>query len=192
MDKEAIKKELEATKKKLAALEVLAGEESEEDQSSSTEEVTEKNAAETFKCPTCDTNVLKKTGYCVKCKKKVGDKPEKKEASEKTAAQRVVEALDEIAGLLESQNDPELVKLAFEIDKVSDMLEGNKEASVLEGDKDEPYMKAHFKAGAPETDKDEPYMKEFNTDTSTELKDKTEKKQLGKDASELPYQIIKE
>ena len=34
--------------------------------------------ADTFKCPSCGTKVLKQTGYCVKCKKKV--KP--KEASE--------------------------------------------------------------------------------------------------------------
>ena len=26
---------------------------------------------ETFKCPECGTKVLKNTGYCVKCKKKV-------------------------------------------------------------------------------------------------------------------------
>jgi len=25
----------------------------------------------TFKCPTCGTKVLKNTGYCLKCKKKV-------------------------------------------------------------------------------------------------------------------------
>ena len=30
--------------------------------------------AETFKCPECGSKVLKQTGYCVKCKKKVGDK----------------------------------------------------------------------------------------------------------------------
>jgi len=34
-------------------------------------------SADTFKCPECDTKVLKQTGYCVKCKKKV------KEASAK-------------------------------------------------------------------------------------------------------------
>ena len=27
--------------------------------------------ADTFECPTCGTNVLEKTKYCVKCKKKV-------------------------------------------------------------------------------------------------------------------------
>ena len=28
-------------------------------------------SADTFKCPQCGTKVLEKTGYCVKCKKKV-------------------------------------------------------------------------------------------------------------------------
>ena len=28
----------------------------------------------TFKCPECGTGVLKNTGYCVKCKKKVDEK----------------------------------------------------------------------------------------------------------------------
>lgn len=200
MDKQTIVKEIEATRLRLAALEVLAGEDSS----------TEKEAAETIKCPDCGTKVLKATGYCLKCKKKIkGDKKEdkkddkkedKKEApkkdadkakKEKEAALKVAESLDEIASLLESQNDPELVKLAFEIDKVSDVLEGKREAATLESDSDEPYMKQHFHAGAPETDRDEPYMKEFNTDISTELKDKYQKNQLGKDASSLPYKIVK-
>ena len=30
-----------------------------------------REAADTFKCPTCGTKVLEQTGYCVKCKKKV-------------------------------------------------------------------------------------------------------------------------
>ena len=62
MDKQLIKKELEDTRKKLAALEVLAGEE---------DTTVKKEAAETMKCPTCGTKVLKATGYCLKCKKKI-------------------------------------------------------------------------------------------------------------------------
>ncbi len=31
-------------------------------------------AADTFPCPNCGTKVLKNTGYCVKCKKKVEPK----------------------------------------------------------------------------------------------------------------------
>ena len=37
------------------------------------EEYYNKVAAETFKCPNCGTNVLKQTGYCLKCKKKVSE-----------------------------------------------------------------------------------------------------------------------
>jgi hypothetical protein len=44
-------------------------------------------AAETFKCPNCDTKVLKQTGFCVKCKKKV------KEGSERAPGQRLLLAL---------------------------------------------------------------------------------------------------
>jgi hypothetical protein len=198
MDKSMIQAEIEATRLKLAALEVLAGDEK------------EAGKAEMVKCPDCGGNVLKATSYCLKCKKKIkstdkkedkkddkksdkkDDKKEDKKENKKEAAAKIAESLDEIAGLLESQNDPQLMKLAFEIDKVSDVLEGKREASTLESDRDEPYMKEHFHAGARETDSDESFMKEFNTDTSTELKDKFQGKQLGKDASvNLPYRIAK-
>lgn len=198
MDKSIIKKEIEATQMKLAALEVLAGEDG-----------TEKEAGKgaTMKCPTCGTNVLKATGYCLKCKKKIKggdskkeedkgekkeDKKEDKKDKKKEAAANIVASLDEIAGLLENQNEPELLKLAYEIDKVSDVIEGKKEASTLESDSDEPFMRKFFKAGDLESDSDEPYMKEFNTDTSAELQDRVAKGQIGKDASvKLPYQIVK-
>jgi uncharacterized Zn finger protein (UPF0148 family) len=196
MDKAIIAKEIEATRLKLAALEVLAGEDTSEK---------EAGKADMIKCPDCGSKVLKATGYCLSCKKKIkSDKKEDKEDKEdkkedkksndkkkKEAAVKVAASLDEIAGLLESQNDPDLMKLAFEIDRVSDVLEGKKEASTLESDSDEPYMKQFFHAGARETDSDEPYMKEFNTDMSTELNTKFQGKQLGKDASILPYQIVK-
>lgn len=200
MDKEALKKEIKAAQEKLAALNVLAEQEG-----------IEVEAAETFKCPSCGTKVLKKTGFCVKCKKKVkeagietvesSDETNKDVSEEKAATEeketndtlkKVTASLDEVAQVLEEQDDPELLKLAHEIDKISDSLEG-KEAATLEGDKDEPYMKQNFHAGVKESDADEKrYMNEFNTDTSTELKDKTTKKQLGKDASvNLPYQLKK-
>jgi hypothetical protein len=206
MDKSVIMNELDATRLKLAALEVLACEGCD----------TEKEAgkAEMIKCPDCGSKVLKATGYCLKCKKKIKggdkkkdddkddkkddkkedkkeDKKDDKKKKEKEAAIAVAASLDEIAGLLESQNDPELLKLAYELDKVSDVLEGRKEASTLESDSDEPFMIQFFHAGARETDSDEPYMKEFNEDTSTELRNKFQKNQLGKDASSLPYQIVK-
>jgi DNA-directed RNA polymerase subunit RPC12/RpoP len=207
MNKETIKRELEATRKRLAALEVLAEDDDNNDEDKECEckdkDATSKEAAETFKCPYCGTKVLAKTGYCVKCKKKVkgGDKKEevedkedkkeeKKASAQKTAMETIVTSLDEIAGTLENQNDAELTKIAFQIDMVSDVLEGKKEAATLEGDADEKFMKAYFHAGTREADKDEKYMGEFNTDTSTELQDKAKKNQLGKDASAMPYRIV--
>lgn len=187
MDKTLLESEIKATQKRLAALKVLAGEDE-----SNEDEGTKKEAAkaETFECPKCGSKVLKKTGYCVKCKEKVKPKGGK-EASEKTAAQKVAEQLDEIADLLESQGDPELTQMAFEIDQVSDGLDGQKTAAALESDSDEPYMKKYFRHGARETDSDEPYMKEFNEDISTELREKQKKGQLGREAS-MPYKIRKD
>lgn len=196
MDKAIIAKELEATRLKLAALEVLAGDEG---------VGKEAGKAEMIICPDCGSKVLKATGYCLKCKKKIkgGDKKkdegkkdskkkDKKEDTKKEAATKIAESLDSIAGLLEKQKDPELLKMAYEIDRVSDVIEGKKEASTLESDSDESYMKKFFQAGVIEADSDESYMKEFNTDVSAELGDKTKKNQLGKDASNsLPYQIVK-
>jgi hypothetical protein len=189
MDEALLKKEIAATRKRLAALQVLAGEE-ESEKEEAQEEGTSKEATETFECPKCGTKVLKKTGYCVKCKAKVKPKGSK-EASEKTAAQKVAEQLDEIADLLESHDDPELMKLAYEIDEVSDSLDGKKTAAALESDSDEPYMKKYFRHGALEKDADEPYMKEFDEDISTELRNKQQKGQLGKEAS-MPYKIRKD
>jgi DNA-directed RNA polymerase subunit RPC12/RpoP len=198
MDKDLVLKEIEATKTKLAALEVLAGcnEESKEDKKEDKkEESKEAGKAEMIKCPDCGGKVLKATSYCLKCKKKIGGKKEEKDEKkkeEKDATGSIVASLDEIAGVLEEQKDPELLKVAFQLDLVSDVLEGKKEASCLEGDADERYMKEYFKAGMREGDADEKaYMGEFNTDMSTELNDKYPKG-LGKDASEkLPYQVKK-
>lgn len=51
-------------------------------------------AAETFKCPECGTKVLKTTGYCVKCQKKV------KSAAKRTAMdeQEASEILEDLVG----------------------------------------------------------------------------------------------
>jgi len=43
-----------------------------------------KKGADTFKCPECGTKVLEKTGFCVKCKKKV------KKSSRAAVAERLV------------------------------------------------------------------------------------------------------
>lgn len=102
----------------------------------------------------------------------------------------VTKQLDKIAASLEESQDPELLRLALELDRVSDELDGtNKEASALESDKDEGYVKNHFKGGVEQSDKDEPYMKSFNTDKTEEVeKVKTQKGPIRK--ASLPYQKI--
>lgn len=47
----------------------------------------------TFKCPKCGTKVLKQTGYCLKCKKKVG----KKEGELLTTASTLEECMDQFS-----------------------------------------------------------------------------------------------
>jgi hypothetical protein len=202
MDKELVLKEIEATRAKLAALEVLANDGVDK----------EAGKAEMIKCPDCGGKVLKATSYCLSCKKKIGgekkedkaedkkedkaedkkeDKKEKEASTEKTAMESIVASLDEIAGTLEAQKDVELLKIAYQIDMVSEVLEGKREAATLESDSDEKFMKEHFKAGLLEGDADEKkYMGEYNTDTTKELSDKYPKG-LGKDASALPYKVVK-
>jgi len=183
MDQELIQNEIDETRAKLAALEVLAGK-------------------EPPMCKKCG----KKHWFYVKCDAKSkgaepkDDEPkngkdkkeEKKEASsEKTSMESILASLDEIAGALETQNDFDLFKIAYQIDKVADVISGKKEAATLESDPDEKYMREFFKAGLREGDSDEKsFMTEFNTDTSKELSDKYPKG-LGKDASELPYKVVK-
>lgn len=182
MDKEALKKDLQVLQKKAAAIETLLSEDSDNSKEA---------AAETFKCPTCGNKVLKKTGYCVVCKKKVKPKEagsEKKATEEKeeyrSATEEIVSQIDEIAETLEKQNDPKLMKYAYQLDLVSEVLEGKKEAKALESEADEEYMKKYFVAGARETDADENrYMTEFNNDNTQEVA-----KLRGKAAADLPYQ----
>jgi hypothetical protein len=104
------------------------------------------------------------------------DKPEKKEvkktdkkSTENTLlkeeamalknAQQYTERLDAIAAELESIS-PEL---AYNIDVVSDVIEGKREASTLKFDADEGrYMSNRFNMNVRSRESDEPYMDDFN------------------------------
>lgn len=185
MDKEMLLNEREALMEKMAALDTLIvdGEGIEKEAASAWIEATKKARAE-----------LKKGGNEKPGFKEVADlakkkyfKKEEKEASEETTEEapqnEIIAALDELAGDLEKQDDFELFKIAYQLDTVADVLEGKKEASCLEGDLDEAFMKAHFKAGSKEKDADESFMKEFDNDNTLEVAGV-----VGKKASELPYQ----
>lgn len=108
------------------------------------------------------------------------------ESCKKYASDEILEEMDKIASEMEESGDFNMFKMAFQLDKVADVLSGKKEAATLESDPDEKYMREYFKAGKREGDKDEPYMSEFNTDVSHEVK-----KTRGKKASSnRPYSII--
>jgi hypothetical protein len=125
---------------------------------------------------------------------------EKDEKKEKDSAEvpeqiaTITSALDKVAGELEGMNDPELFKIAYQLDQMSDILEGKKEARTLETEPSREYMSKFFKGGLREGDADEKgYMTEFNTDLTTEVEGVKDKKDGNvKRASEkLPYKIVK-
>jgi hypothetical protein len=119
---------------------------------------------------------------------------EEKESSEVDAEtlSPIVESLDKIAGELEETGDVELMKVAYGIDTVSDVLDGKKEAKVLEMDLDEKFMKEYFKGGIREGEADEKkYMKQFDNDDSAaveEVKDK--KSRTASEQTKRPYTKI--
>jgi hypothetical protein len=74
-------------------------------------------------------------------------------------AQQYTDRLDKIAEELQSV-DP---VLAMELDKISDVIEGRREASTLTFDADEAkYMQGRFNNDVRQRDGDEPYMDKFN------------------------------
>jgi hypothetical protein len=79
----------------------------------------------------------------------------------KNAAQ-YTEQLDKIAQEVEAMG-PEMSPIALMIDKVSDVIEGKKDASTLKFDADEArYMSNRFNSNVQKRDSDEPFMDNFN------------------------------
>jgi len=197
MDKDTLRKEAAELQKKLAAINVLLG-----------EDVMEKEAASDWIAALGKARAeLKKGGKEKPSLKEVSDlakekyftpKNDSKEASEEYDVEAnentIVSQIDEIAGMLEQQGDSELMKVAYQLDVVSDVLEGKKTAAALESEPDEAYMKKYFKAGLREGEADEKsYMKEFNTDLSEETSRVPGNVSVEhKNASELPYRKIED
>ena len=172
MDKNMLIKEAAELQKKLDAIKVLVGDTKEAGVKKVEKKVEKKETKQE--------------------EKKKAKQEEKKEAS-------LVDEIDSIAGDLEKSGDPELFKIAYQLDQISDILEGKKEASAIISEPDEKYMREFFKAGIKEGDADEKkYMNQFNTDNTKEVvsvKDKKDGKDTdtgtAKQASEkLPYQKI--
>jgi len=100
-------------------------------------------------------------------------------------AKKHTEALDKIADMLQ-KGSPEL---ALHIDKISDVIEGNREASSLKYDADEArYMADRFNFKVRDREADEPFMDHFNNDDFSQvMRERKHPTPIG-----TPYQKVKE
>jgi hypothetical protein len=189
MDKEMLRKEANDLAKKLDALKVLLGEEDEKEEAA----VEDKDAG-SKKGPGIPDATGPRAGTD-KCPK--SDKPEEASACGEVADSSVLASLDEIAELVEKEarekQDLDLFRIAYQIDCVSDYLGGSKDASTLQQDPDEDFMRKAFHSGVNEHDADEPYMKEFNNDNTKETSRVVGNISVQhKNASTLPYSVKKD
>jgi hypothetical protein len=101
-------------------------------------------------------------------------------------AKEYTERLDKIADELQ-QVSPEI---ALQIDMVSDVIDGKREASTLKFDADEArYMANRFDYRVRSRQADEPYMDLFNQSNFEQvMREKQHPKPIRK-ASGLPYQV---
>ena len=96
------------------------------------------------------------------------------------------ERLDKIAGEVE-QISPEI---ALQIDMVSDVIEGKKDASTLKFDADEArYMANRFNYDVRQREADEPYVDEFNKSNFEQVSQAKKNPTPVRKAS-LPYQKV--
>ena len=103
-------------------------------------------------------------------------------------ADQYTERLDKVADELQSVS-PEL---ALQVDFISDVIDGKREASTLKFDPDEArYMKNRFNYDVRSREADEPYMDEFNkSDFSQVMKEKKNPQPIR--TASAPYRVIKE
>ena len=103
-------------------------------------------------------------------------------------AKEYTERLDKVADLLEKIS-PEL---ALEVDKISDVIEGRRDASTLKYDPDEArYMANRFNYDVRKREADEPYIDDFNkSDFEQVMKEKKNPKPIRK--ASVPYQKVQE
>lgn len=104
-------------------------------------------------------------------------------------AKQYTERLDKVANELE-QISPEM---ALEVDKISDVVEGKRNASTLKYDVDEArYMANRFNYDVRSREADEPYMDDYNkSDLEQVAREKQNPKPI-RVASGVPYQKVKE
>ena len=101
-------------------------------------------------------------------------------------AEKYTERLDKVATELE-QVSPEM---ALEIDKISDVIEGRREATTLKYDPDEAsYMAGRFNYNVRKREADEPYMDNFNQSNFEQVMGERKSPVPIKKAS-VPYQKV--
>jgi len=99
-------------------------------------------------------------------------------------ASKYTERLDIVATELESIS-PEM---ALEIDKISDVIDGRREATTLKYDPDEAsYMAGRFNYNVRKREADEPYVEDFNKSNFGQVMDAKKNPVAIKTAS-VPYQ----
>ena len=108
----------------------------------------------------------------------------------KNAAQ-YTEQLDKIAEEVQNMG-PEMAPVALMIDKVSDVIEGKKEASTLKFDADEArYMANRFNNNVQKRDADESFVDSFNDNNFEQVMREHKNPKPVKTAS-TPYQKVQE
>lgn len=101
-------------------------------------------------------------------------------------AKAYTERLDKIAEELEASNPD----VALQIDMVSDVIEGRREASTLKFDADEArYMANRFNNNVRQREADEPYMDTYNDNDFEQMKRERQSPKPVRKAS-LPYQKL--
>lgn len=163
--------EIKALKEKLAALEVEEAREANENMAKVAAIVaSDSDARDAFKKLVKASVEEKRAGSSKKdTDKDEEDGMEIESCGKKYASDEIIEEIDKIAGEMEAVGTFDMFKIAYQLDKVSDVLSGKKEAATLASDPDEPYMRKFFKAGKLEGDSDESYMSTYNTDISKEM-----------------------
>jgi hypothetical protein len=85
-------------------------------------------------------------------------------------AAKYTEQLDKIAEEIQNMG-PEMAPMALMIDRVSDVIEGKKDASTLKFDADEAkYMANRFNNKVQQRESDEPFMDTFNDNDFEQVK----------------------
>jgi hypothetical protein len=104
-------------------------------------------------------------------------------------AKEFTEKLDRIADEIEALDPQHGPVLALYLDKVSDVIEGKKEATTLKHDADEWYMNNRFNTEVRKREADEPYMDEYNKNNFEQVIDVKRSPVPIKKAS-VPYQKV--